>query len=153
MDPRENAPGFTVIELLAVVSLLSLVMALGAVRLGVATDEAHLSRALADLLEMDARARLLGRSDGAVSLSLESEPKRLVLVRARGGDVLQSTVLPRDASVRLTDPGSRAPLNEIRFDRAGRSCDYEVEVRLGEHQARRTVAGLTGLVEKGGDEP
>ncbi len=151
MDPRKNAPGFTVLELLAVVSLLSLAMALGATRLGVATDQAHLSRALADLLEMDARARLLGRSGGAVCLSLGSDPARLVLVCARAGDILQATALPRDVLVRLTDPLSREALDKIRFDRAGRSCDYWVEVRLGDAQERRTVAGLTGLVAKGAE--
>ncbi len=153
MVPRENTAGFTVLELLAVVSLLSLAMALGATRLGLATDEAHLSRALADLLEVDARARLLSRSGGAVSVSLETEPLRLVLRRARARDVLGSTVLPQNVLVRLTDLVSREAIDEIRFDRAGRSRDYWVEVRLGDAQVRRTVAGLTGLVAKGGDEP
>ncbi|MBI4881780.1 MAG: prepilin-type N-terminal cleavage/methylation domain-containing protein [Planctomycetes bacterium] len=152
MHPRSNASGFTVIELLAVVSLLSLAMVLGATRLGRATDEARFSRALADVLELDARARLLARSGGAVSLQVGDDRARLVLSRARGGALLGSTTLPRDVTVRLTDPATGKMLAEVRFDRAGRSPDYDVEVALEERRVRRSVAGLSGLVARAGAE-
>lgn len=152
MARRETGNGFTVLELLAVLSLVSLVMVLGAARLGVASDEARFSLAVSDLCDLDARARLLSRTGGAVLLSMASEKNRVTLTRARDGAVLDVRALREGAVLRLSAVtyagGAGGELSSLFYDCAGRSADVRVELTQGERRVALLLCGLTGQIRR-----
>lgn len=135
---------FTLMELLAVIAIMSLVAAALAVNLGGSSDQTCLMQSLADLREMDARGRLLARTgESSIQLGVDPETHRIRLVDVRTGEL----VAERDASsgisiALLTDH----PVDAILLDRAGRSVDYSVRIQAGPHHATLRVCGLSGLV-------
>lgn len=145
--------GFTLIEVLTVVTILAIATAAMTVGLASADANARLRALGADLVDLDARARLLARTDGACELRLPSEQDRSVALALVGSDEAFTTIaLPRGARLEASTTASDA-LETIRFDRSGRSFDYEVIVTFDDLSATWAVAGLTGWVEKQEAQP
>lgn len=141
--PKERG-GFTLLELLAVSALLALVAS--AISLGVSssTRASQFAAASASLQDVDARARLLARSEGAVLLRIEEGGRRVGVVKAESRERLAEVALPIGMTAWL---GSAGASGERLFDCSGRTEDYRVELRglEGETSAWR-VSGATGWI-------
>jgi prepilin-type N-terminal cleavage/methylation domain-containing protein len=135
-----KARGLTLIELLAVVVILSMVAGVATVGLSATSDAAGLRAALAGWQDLDARARISARSGGPVTLALDQEQNALVL--RRGAEHLAEFQLPQGVTVHVESSGRP---DRIEIDRHGRSIDYEVAITLGERVTRVSVRGLTGV--------
>ncbi len=134
---------FTLIELLAVIVIVSLVAGIATVGLASASESAQLHAAAAEWRDLDGRARLFGRSLGPVVMSLNSKRDAVMLHVTDSKELLSEVTLPDGASGQIQ---TRTPSKMIAFDRLGRSVDYDVELRTGEHLIRWRVYGLTGLI-------
>jgi len=138
----------TLIEVLAAVTLVALATAALTVGLGAADANVRLRAVSADLIDLDARARLLSRTDGAceVRFPVGGGQREAVLALVGQEEPFSAVELPRGARVE-----ARAlegdPLKVVRFGRDGRTIDYRVTVTMDELTAAWTVAGLTGWVE------
>ncbi|MEW6741429.1 MAG: type II secretion system protein [Planctomycetota bacterium] len=143
----EARGGFTLLEMLAVIALLSLVASFLAH--GVVAEHGAASFAATCHLvqELDARARFLARTGDPVALAARDEGRLLELTRAESGEILSQRRLPKGFSVSITPEG------EKEYDRAGRCADYVVHVRgqgreASFEEARLKVAGETGWVQE-----
>ncbi len=136
-------PAFTLIELLAVIVIVSLVAGIATVGLASASQIAQLHAAAADWRDLDGRARLFGRSLGPVVMSLNSERNAVMLHAPDSKELLSVVTLPDGTAGQIE---TRTPNKMIAFDRLGRSVDYDVELRSGERVIRWRVYGLTGLI-------
>ena len=132
--------GFTLLEMLAVVALLGLIATTVSMRL-VATDQRTRERtALAMILDLDARARLLAQRGQMVELRLDEDHR--VVVTLASGECVFARALPIGVEARLlvgSEPGHVVP-----FDLRGRSPDYRVRVGNAEGGAEVSISGLTG---------
>lgn len=140
--------GFTLIEVLAAVTIVALATAALTVGLGAADANARLRALTADLIDLDARARLLARTDGACELRFprDEAEREVTLVLLGREDMFTSVALPMNGRVEARTLDGH-PLEAVRVDRSGRSVDYRVMVALDELAATWAVAGLTGWVE------
>ncbi len=144
---------FTLTEVLAAVTIVAIATAALTVGLGAADSNARLRSLTADLIDLDARARLLAKTDRVCELRLppETEPE-VVLALVRQDGRFSTVQLPQGARVQATTLDDQ-PLEVIRFNRSGRTLDYRVTVTLEELTSEWTVAGLTGWVERQEAQP
>lgn len=140
-------PGYTLIEVLAVVALLGLVAVLVAPSLtrAVMTDPVARGARLARDADRAARQHAVGQ--GAV-LSLRDG--RLVTTVAK--EPIASTPMPDGTTVRWRAVDD-TPLEAVAFDRGGRSVDLLVEISSPTQQRRYRILGLTGAWEALASEP
>lgn len=138
-----TARGLTLLETLAAVALLALAASALAVSLGGATDAERLAALRAELLDLDARARLLARSAGGAVLSLEDDGARLRVAAPAVAEPALRRALPRPWTLRLERRAGEAE-GAVAYDARGRCPDYAfiIATPAGEH--RIPVAGLTG---------
>lgn len=136
MVPR----AFTLIELLAVVAIMSLVSGVLTIHLAAETDAARRRAAATAWTDLDARARLYARTGGPVVMTLNAGRTVVRLHRAGSAERLAEVDLP--APGRLTKPA-------VLFDRFGHSVDYAAEVTSGARTIRWHVLGLTGQIQEG----
>jgi prepilin-type N-terminal cleavage/methylation domain-containing protein len=138
------APGFTLIESLAVVALLALAVSTLAVGVAPSVGAARLRDARSAVLDADARARVLARQGRVVLLSADenavwahdaADPRETPLVRRP---------LPEGVSVSIRGTPAGEPLGTLRIDADGRSDDYLLTVLAGDRASETVVAGLTG---------
>lgn len=140
---RSVQSAFTLIEVLAVIVIISLVVGVATVGLAAASDSARLRAAAAHWRDLDARARLFGRSLGPVVMSVGDQGNAVTLHSVESNERLTAVVLPDGVWGRLrVDPRTQS----IVFDRLGRSVDYDVEVRTAQRVIQWRVFGLTGLI-------
>lgn len=145
-SPRDRA-GFTLLELLAALTLASLVLGVVAVRLSASNEQARLTAAAGELRDLDRRARLYARSHGTASLlPIREEGGRpgLALRAWPSGEGIARAVFDEDVRVFLRGEDSGGGLL---FDRSGRCADYEVLLRAGDREARWRVSGTTGWID------
>lgn len=141
---RAHCAGFTLLEVLAVVALLSMVTAALTVHLASVSESARFRAAEARLLDLDARARLLARSATTVLLAVADGGRALTLSEVRTGAPLARVDLDEGASVTLeVEPNQ----SWVLIDRLGRSVDYELELQSGEQKSRWSIAGGSGWTE------
>ncbi len=140
-SPRNRASALTLIELLAVIVLMSLVAGLATIGLAAASDHARLRAAAADWRSLDAHARLLARSGEPIVMIVGEDTReiRLDSVESR----LASLALPVGVDVEVAGERDDGP---VTFDRLGHSRDYAVSLRLDGRQLGWKVYGLTGFV-------
>lgn len=139
---KRASKGFTLIECLAVVSLLALAVATLATGLAPSAAEARLREAASAVLDLDARARALAMQGEPVVL-LASEGRVTVRV---GNAAAFERELPRTIEVVLTEPGTGTPLDGVRIGTRGRSPDYILSLHSGDRRTQALVSGLTGYV-------
>ena len=133
--------GFTLIEVLAVIVILSIVAGVATVGLVSATDSARLAGAISQWRDLDARARLFSRTTGPVVMDLNRDHTIVRLVVVESGERLSRIELPPDVTGHFrTD----RPTDAIVFDRTGGSVDYEVQMHTDDGVVRWHVYGLTG---------
>lgn len=140
---RSAQHAFTLIEVLAVIVIVSMVAGVATVGLAAASDSARLRAAAAQWRDLDARARLFSRSLGPVVMSVGYQRNAVTLHSVGSNERLTAVVLPDGVWGQLrVDP----PTQSIVFDRLGRSMDYDVEVRTAQRVIHWRVWGLTGLI-------
>jgi len=124
--------------------LIALVASVGAVALAGASDTADWRESIAIVRSTDADARSLARTSGPVTLTLNAEHNTL---RLRAGDEL---VLARrvPVTIHLVDPSSQTPMDELRYDPAGRSRDAVFVLSAGDRRETLRIAGLTGWASR-----
>ena len=142
LSPR---PSLTLIEVLAVIVIVSLVAGVATMGLASTTDSARLRAAAAQWRDLDGRARLFGRTLGPVVMSLNADRNEVRLHVSESGELLTKVVLPTDVTGRIVTPSST---HGIAFDRLGHSLDYELELNGGNRIVGWQVYGLTGLVKE-----
>ena len=137
--------GLTLIEVLAVIVIVSLVAGVATMGLASTTHDARLRAAAAHWRDLDAKARLFGRTLGPVVMTLNAD-RTAVRVHVNGSDeLLTKVVLPVGVTGRITaEPGTDA----ILFDRLGHTVDYEVRLAEADRTVAWQVHGLTGLIQE-----
>ena len=135
--------GFTLIELLAVIVIVSMIAGVTTISLASASDSAQLNATIARWRDLDARARLFARSLGPVTMRLDRESRSLRLYYDGLAELLSHLTLPRGTNAQIV---AQRPTDVVNFDRLGRSADYEVEVSISERTVHWHVCGLTGWI-------
>lgn len=138
--------GLTLVEMLAVIVIVSLVAGVAAVGLAASSETAQLQAIGAEWRDLDGRARLFARSLGPVVMTMHGEGTVVRLDVRETGELLSEIALPAVVSGRIDTDMSD---DSIVFDRLGRSVDYEVTLQGAERVIRWRVCGLTGLIVKG----
>ncbi len=135
--------GFTLIELLAVIVIITLTTGIVTVGLASANTSAQLRGAVAHWRTLDARARTLSRALGPVTMRYEEEPHRLQLSRVESDELLAKIQLPKKVHADLV---TEHPTDTIVFDRLGRTADYDVQMMIDDRVVTWHVCGLTGYI-------
>jgi general secretion pathway protein H len=141
-DPGRARSGFTLIELMVVLSILALLMVSATSAVSASLPAMHLrsaTRILADDLRATRRAALLQRRELALSL----RPGGYI-----SGDGDRPPALPVGMVIRLVDVpgGSAAAPDRVRFFADGSSTGGRLELRLGERHSAIAIDWLTGRV-------
>ena len=144
-----GAGGFTLLEVLAVVVILSLVASAAMMGLSSANDEAVMRAARSVLQELDAKTRLYSRAGHRVSLRVGESGA--IEVREHGSDRNRIAFTAVSAQIQLTLQEVDSGETVIQFDRLGRSPDYRVVLQSAAGMERWHVCGLTGWFSKAGD--
>jgi prepilin-type N-terminal cleavage/methylation domain-containing protein len=142
--PNDRRRGMTLLEVLAVLVILGMATAVLATHFAVPTEHAKHDATIAAILDLDARARLVARSDGGASIAMEAD-RPLIHCTARDGSLISEVAADPDLELRLqTEP----PVPKIRFDAAGRSATYRIEWKDGARARRIDICGETGWAEE-----
>jgi prepilin-type N-terminal cleavage/methylation domain-containing protein len=134
---------FTLIELLAVIVIVSMVAGTATMGLAATSQWVRLHAAAARWRDLDAHGRLFSRSLGPVVMSLDEGSNEIRLLEVRSGEVLSRVSLPRGVSGRIHAPEAS---RSVVFDHLGRTIDYQVELRSNDRAIGWQVHGLTGLI-------
>jgi prepilin-type N-terminal cleavage/methylation domain-containing protein len=137
---KSRIHGFTLLELLAVLVLVSLVTASLVPSISTVSDRAVKDQLIADLIDLDARARLLAEGHVSSTIRLDPSSDRLqLIVRNPKESLIQEVHIPD--SVLL---GFEKPSDELHFDRFGRTFDYAYIIRFDKAFTSIRFNGLTG---------
>ncbi len=138
--------GFTLIELLAVIVIISLVSGVMAGSFAAMNESQMFSAAAARVRDLDARARLLGRTGEPAMMVTTSERDGLVLHAEGRGELVSSVEMPEGVRVHLVlvRGGGKA----VSFDTFGRSGDYAFTLVDADSISTWVVSGLTGSIER-----
>ena len=139
----EAPRGFTLLELLLVVILLGLTVTAVAPQLAAADATGQRLRFTRELRDLDARARVLARTLGPVTLGVAGDGARVLLLDAKTGAVQTAVTVPDAMHVVVREVADGRP-GVVHFNAAGQAADYEVLVVVGEVTQRRRVSGITG---------
>ncbi len=135
--------GLTLIELLAVITLITLTAGVTLAGRSSGSTEARLRAVTADIIAFDAHARRFAERHGAVTLErVDAEHLRMVNTT---GQVAHLTVR-HGAEVQLLVDDVQA--TSVIIDALGRSADYDIVIQLQDLERPITVAGLTGWTEE-----
>ena len=143
--------GLTLIETLAVIVIIAMVSAVGAVGLSQTSDAARLHATASRFEAFEMRARTLARREGSL---IVSAGRTLAAYEPGRAEPVLMLALQR-ASVRFSDPETGQDIDQITIDGAGRSIDYNAEVRVADLRRTLQIRGLTGLLvvdRNGGDQ-
>jgi prepilin-type N-terminal cleavage/methylation domain-containing protein len=132
--------GFTLLELLVVLVLISLVTGSIVPSISAVSDRAVKDQLIADLINLDARARLLAETHASSTIRYDPSSGRLqLIVRNPKESLIQEVHVPESVLF-----GFEQPLGEHYFDRFGRTVDYAYIVRIDQSHTSIRFNGLTG---------
>ena len=137
-------PAFTLIELLAVIVIISLIAGITMANLAATDDDATLRAAVAAVRDLDQRARIFSQTGEHVTLAPSRTRDALLLKTSRDSETVAAAQMPRGITVHLDLPRTRR--ETVRFDSFGRSGDYRVVLRRGMDTLVWRVHGLTGVL-------
>ncbi len=155
---RRSRSALTLIELLAVVVIISLVASVGLVSLAAGGESDRLRASASAWRDLDAHARLLAQSQGALIMELNEDRTSVMLRAVTNGDQdprSEKTIhFPDGVTGELVESNSGDAWGGIWFDRLGRSSSYEAILNGPADPITWRVNGLTGLiVTKTSDRP
>lgn len=146
---RSTCHGLTLLEIGAVLVVLTLTFSIVAPSLAPLADDAALRAASSGMLDLDVRARLAARRSGALELRIENRPgegvtsiRAVSTARGTGPETLFEHALPRGVHA-LWEQGGE-PVESVRFDRAGRTAPYLVTVYNSQRATAYEISGRTG---------
>lgn len=134
--------GLTLFETMAVIVIIAMVSAVGAIGLSHTSDAARLQATASRFDAFEMRARTLARREGSL---IVSAGRTLAAYEPGAAEPVLRIVLER-ASVRISDPETGREVDQITIDGAGRSIDYNAEVRVADLRRTLQIQGLTGLL-------
>lgn len=147
----QRTRGFTLLELLAALALISMVSALGLSRVSLFTTRARLDAFVSEFRAFDAHARLRARTAGPVRVAYDPIKRVFEATDLETGERTSRLGIADEFHVVFTiDDPSRSPLSQeahatsYRIDREGRSLDAEIVVTLQDQTKRIAVDGLLG---------
>ena len=136
---------FTLVETLGVLAVLALTVSLVGMNFGVQIDAARLESLSGELRSLDARARLLARTQG--SLWMRRDAEAVEVVRVVDGASVDRRVLPVGVTLRWEAVDGDS-LDAVGFgiDRFGRSSDvvWHLATDSRERELRWSVLGWCG---------
>lgn len=136
----------TLIEVLAVMTLLTLVAGMGISALARTSDGVQFTAIGAELREMDARGRLLAMSAEGGRAIIDFAPDGTSVQLRLAHELIANLALPDGFTVQMFTEGGSAPASRIlHIDARGRSRDYFVEISRGAASQRWLVHGVSGL--------
>jgi prepilin-type N-terminal cleavage/methylation domain-containing protein len=136
--------GFTLIEIAAVVFLLALVMSALIPSIAKRSDQAERARLIAELIDLDARARLLAQRHDDCFIRFQESGSVIVLTVVEENT---STILQRvDIPARITLSFSTG-VNAAAFDHAGHTAGYSYSFKDVSVSTTIRLNGLTGWHE------
>jgi prepilin-type N-terminal cleavage/methylation domain-containing protein len=140
---------FTLIETLAVLTLIGLSSIMLTPLLLGATDDAKIDAAMRRVLDMDAQARLIAQREHGASVQCADGVCLIQVLHDSESQNITSWDHGIEIGLVFESPnGDR--LDRIEYDAAGRSSDFAVSVAHDGLRRSITVAGLTGWTEPGG---
>ena len=147
---RPACKGFTLIEVLAVVTLLSMVAGFGVWSLAAANERAQIDGTAGRLQQLDRRARLAARTNGPTLFMYDTASHTIRIERIADQKRIAVHRLPDNTtiSIKVVNPenGNRRMVKTIDFDRVGRSADYEGTIERNNASRHWRTNGLTGWI-------
>jgi len=143
---RRWARGLTLLEMLAVVTLLGFCAALVVGFTGSSRGGESLTAMAGAVQDFDARARVCARQYGPVRMSRGSDGRTLVLKSVVGGDPIFEIDPGPSIEWSAVSLCRHSADPDIVFDAAGRSDDYLLRIQQGSRSLTLHVAGLTGWI-------
>lgn len=154
-----NNAGFTLLEMVVVLALMSLVTAAAALSLKVPLQNARLKAAIAKLEDVDRRARLAARrSASPVSLQFTAGSGIVVQTAVQNGRKIESTYSVGTNSIRLERllmPGNPSGSRVARVDYSpeGQSATYALQLQAGSGRKMwLLVVGAAGQYVRSSDD-
>jgi prepilin-type N-terminal cleavage/methylation domain-containing protein len=132
---------FTLIEMLAVIVIVSMIAAMMSVSLAAADDQAAFLSAAAQCRDLDAKVRQCAQTQGLAALLRIGEDHDSLTLHV-GANQIATVDLPLHLTVQIERD---RPAQLITFDRAGRSPDYHLSLKLNDRFRGWRVCGLTGF--------
>lgn len=143
-----RAKGYTLVEILVVLTLFGLIASMIAPSLFSTSQRAQQEKFVAELIDLDTRARLLSGKHNACIIRFEAEQNQFHLVVVDHETiVLQTVQVPEIATA-----GFVQEHQSIEFDRFGRTLNYEYQISFDKLPLKIRFNGLSGWHEimKGG---
>lgn len=148
--------GFTLLEVLAAITLLSLVLGTAAASLSSSSAFARFQEARSQVRELDLRGRLHARTHGTTILASERHDdgrRGLVLRSWPAGEWLGEACFEGAVRAELRVPPTGVRLSVVRgdrvlFDRHGRSPDYHIRLQGPDRELNWSVSGTTGWLSE-----
>ena len=134
---------YTLIEVLAVVVLMGLVFAALVPNLVGASDRAGLDRLVAELIDLDGRARLLATHDGACLIEHELGAGKVSL-RVPAVELSQTYIISAPPAVGIEIEGDE---QRVVFDGLGESRSYSYLITAPSTRIRLAFNGQSGWYE------
>lgn len=150
---RGRGRGVTLVEMLAVLVMLSAVGVLTLSGLGRADEQARLHRFAAQVQRLDQLARMECAQQGMVELAVDHEHNRIVLRDVDPDVVMRDFSIPTGVTLEMCNAAGKS-IHTVTINRPGRSVDYSVQAKTDGHKRSWSVAGLTGFImrERGSDD-
>lgn len=138
--------GLTLVEMLMVIALLAMLSATATSVLSGMSASADRARAVAAVRRVDAMARALARTSGAVRIELVDDGRRIATTLASApasSDAEWTTALPDGTTLGLLRDRL---MPAIEIDATGRSVDFAYVLTLASGEVALDVAGRTGQI-------
>ena len=135
---------FTLIELLAVIVIISMIAGVGLISLSSADTEATLQRIGFEWRELDGKLRIVSQRDPASRLSLRINDNTITGEGATD-ELSQLIIMPHRVEAQLLVDDA---VESIAFDRRGCSSDYTLVLSLEQSKKQWQVFGLTGWIHE-----
>jgi len=138
---------FTLVEMLVVLVLMGMIAAAIAPNLAGTTQRTQLDQLIAELIDLDAQARVASSAHMACYIEYDDFQEQIVLrvIDEQAVDV-QTIDIPGFVTVEL-EKNSEQGAPVVVFDRLGHTSDYSYTIILEEAMIRLSVNGLTGWHE------
>ena len=139
--------GFTLVEMLVVLVLMGMIAASIVPNLAGATRRTQTDKFIADLIDLDAKARVLAGRHQVCYFEVEETKNQITLsVFDEQVELVQTIEIPEFATVMLDQNTGQDRMVKT-FDRLGQASDYGYTITVEKTTIRIVFNGLTGWHE------
>ncbi|TVQ55022.1 MAG: type II secretion system protein [Phycisphaerales bacterium] len=136
--------GLTLLEVLAVIMLISLVGGSVLMHAGTTVHDATRHELLLQLQQLDRTARQLARTRHSGPVTVHIGTSAVTLTSAAQGQTVRRAEVPLQVSLNARDNADQ-PVSQVLYDRSGRSMDYRVHICGDDGCLTLLIHGLTGV--------